>query len=67
MVRGVEASLIKQEIFGTLVGLGDAVGAAVVAVGVESPEEAATLKTLGARYGQGYHFAGPAPRERWAP
>jgi EAL domain-containing protein (putative c-di-GMP-specific phosphodiesterase class I) len=67
VVRGVEASLIKQEIFGTLVGLGGAVGAAVVAVGVESPEEAATLKTLGARYGQGYHFAGPAPRERWAP
>jgi EAL domain-containing protein (putative c-di-GMP-specific phosphodiesterase class I) len=66
VVRGVEASLLKQEIFSTLVGLGEAVGAAVVAVGVESADEAATLRRLGARYGQGYHFAGPAPRERWA-
>lgn len=67
LVRAIEGSLIKQEIFATLAGLGASVGAAVVAVGVESADEAATLQDLGARYGQGYHFAGPAPRERWAP
>jgi EAL domain-containing protein (putative c-di-GMP-specific phosphodiesterase class I)/GGDEF domain-containing protein len=67
LVRGVDANLLKQEIVAALVRLGEGIGAAVVAVGVESAEEAATLHTLGARYGQGYHFAGPAPREQWAP
>jgi len=67
VVRGIEANLVKQEIFATIARAGDTIGARLVAVGVESAEEAATLRRLGARYAQGYHFAGPAPRERWAP
>ena len=67
VVRRIDANLLKQEIFTTIARAGGAIGASVVAVGVESPEEAATLRALGARYGQGYHFAGPAPRERWSP
>jgi len=67
VVRGIDANLVKQEIFATIARAGDTIGAQLVAVGVESAEEAATLRRLGARYAQGYHFAGPAPRERWAP
>ena len=67
VVRGIDVNLIKQEIFASIARAGDAIGARLVAVGVESAEEAATLRRLGARYAQGYHFAGPAPREWWAP
>ena len=65
VVRGIEGSLIRQEIFSTIVRLGAAIDASIVAVGIESGAEADTLRALGARYGQGYHFAQPAPRERW--
>ncbi|HZN54676.1 MAG TPA: EAL domain-containing protein [Candidatus Polarisedimenticolaceae bacterium] len=65
VVRGIDGNLVKQEIFATLARQGSAIGAAMVGVGVESVEEAETLRRLGARYAQGYHFAGPAPRERW--
>jgi EAL domain-containing protein (putative c-di-GMP-specific phosphodiesterase class I) len=67
VVRGIDANLVKQEIFTTIARAGGSIGARLVAVGVESPEEAATLRRLGARYAQGYHFASPAPRERWSP
>jgi len=67
LVRGIDANLLKQEIFGSLVGAGSASGAAVVAVGVETAREAGVLRALGACYAQGYHFAAPEPRERWAP
>jgi len=65
VIRGIDASLIRQEIFTTIVRLGAAIDASIVAVGIESAEEATTLRSLGARFGQGYHFAQPAPRERW--
>ncbi len=67
VVRGIDRNLVKQEIFSTIARAGDSIGAQLVAVGVESAEEAATLRRLGARYAQGYHFAEPAPRQRWAP
>jgi len=66
VVRGIDTNLVKQEIFATIARAGGSIGARLVAVGVESAEEAATLFRLGARYAQGYHFAGPAPRERWS-
>ena len=67
VVRGIDANLVKQEIFATIARAGETIGARLVALCVESAEEAATLRRLGAHYAQGYHFAGPAPRERWAP
>jgi len=67
VVRGIDRNLVKQEIFSTIARQGGAVGARVVAVGVESAGEAETVRGLGTTYAQGYHFAGPAPRERWAP
>jgi EAL domain-containing protein (putative c-di-GMP-specific phosphodiesterase class I)/GGDEF domain-containing protein len=67
VVRGIDLNLVKQEIFSTIARTGQTIGARLVAVGVESGEEATMLRRLGARYAQGYHFAGPAPKERWAP
>ena len=66
VVRGIDLNLVKQEIFATIARTGETIGARLVAVGVESAEEAATLRQLGARYAQGYHFAGPSPSARWA-
>jgi len=65
VIRGIDGSLIRQEIFSTIVRLGASIDASIVAVGIESAEEATTLRSLGARFGQGYHFAQPAPPERW--
>jgi len=67
VVRGIDKNLVKQEIFATIARQGGAVGAQVVAVGVESAGEAETVRAMGTLYAQGYHYAGPAPRERWVP
>jgi EAL domain-containing protein (putative c-di-GMP-specific phosphodiesterase class I) len=67
VVRGIDRNLVKQEIFATIARAAESVGANLAAVGVETAEEAATVRRLGARFAQGYHFASPAPRERWAP
>jgi EAL domain-containing protein (putative c-di-GMP-specific phosphodiesterase class I)/GGDEF domain-containing protein len=67
VVRGIDGNLVKQEIFATIARAAGTIGARLAAVGVESAEEAATLRRLGAHFAQGYHFASPAPRERWAP
>lgn len=66
VVRGIDTNLVKQEIFATIARAASTVGARLAAVGVESADEAATVRRLGAHLAQGYHFAQPAPRERWA-
>jgi EAL domain-containing protein (putative c-di-GMP-specific phosphodiesterase class I) len=45
------------------VDFGRAVGARVVAEGVESGVDAAALLALGVDYGQGWHFGRPGPAE----
>jgi len=59
VVRGIHRNLIKQELLSSLVQIARRIGASVIAEGVESEEEAAVLRAAGARYGQGYLFAGP--------
>ncbi len=66
LVRGIDGSLLAQEVFQSLSRVGARVGAAVVAVGVEREEEAICLHGAGASLGQGFLFAGPAPVEAWA-
>jgi len=44
-----------------IVCLGEGLGAAVVAEGVETAAERATVESLGVRYAQGYLFARPQP------
>jgi EAL domain-containing protein (putative c-di-GMP-specific phosphodiesterase class I) len=44
----------------SLVRIADQIDAAVIAEGVESEEEAETLRRAGTQYGQGYLFARPS-------
>ncbi|WP_246745829.1 EAL domain-containing protein [Ciceribacter sp. L1K22] len=62
-VTGVSETRANQELITALVGLGQALSIEIVVEGVESPEDAATLKDLGCRIAQGYHFARPMPVE----
>jgi len=66
LVRGIDESLIKQELLHSLIRIAETIGASVVAEGVETESEAATLAGAGARYGQGFLFAEPAPAEQLA-
>jgi EAL domain-containing protein (putative c-di-GMP-specific phosphodiesterase class I)/GGDEF domain-containing protein len=61
LVRNIHEHLIKQELLHSLVRIAERIGASVIAEGIESEEEAATLAEAGARYGQGFLFAEPAP------
>ena len=45
----------------TIVALGNSLGLAVIAEGVETAEQKARLATLGCFYYQGYHFSRPVP------
>jgi len=61
LVAGVHQDPAKRAL---IVGLGvfaRQTGAALIAEGVEEPEERDVLLDLGVRYGQGYLFARPAP------
>jgi hypothetical protein len=62
VVRGIDRNLVKQEIFATIARQGGAVGA-VVAVGVESAEEAATPAS--ARCTRRVSLRRPRARQRW--
>jgi len=61
LVHNIDDNLIKQELLASLVRIAERIGASVIAEGVETDAEARTLQDAGARYGQGYLFAGPAP------
>jgi len=70
LVSSVHENLIKQDLLTSLVQISRRMGAEVIALGVESADEAAVLLAMGARYGQGFHFARPGPvpgSERAAP
>lgn len=60
LVHGVHQNLIKQELLSSLVNIGKRIGAEVIAEGVESENEASAVSDAGAKYGQGFLFAGPA-------
>src|SRR3546814_16480809 len=50
-------------IVAAIVSLGRNLGIKVVAEGVETPEQAMTLRAQGCEYGQGYLFCRPTPSE----
>ncbi len=61
LIRGIESNPIKQEILASLVQIAERLDARVVAEGVESEDEAAVLRVVGADLAQGFLFAGPGP------
>ncbi len=56
---GEEVPLIIEAI----IALGDALGLKSVAEGIEELDELAALRSVGCRFGQGFHFARPMPAD----
>ena len=59
LVREVNQKRVNQQVVKAILELGAGVGATVIAEGIETREEADTLKDLGVRYAQGYLFGRP--------
>jgi EAL domain-containing protein (putative c-di-GMP-specific phosphodiesterase class I) len=59
LVRNIHEKKVSQQVVKAILDMGSAVGAAVIGEGIETQEEADTLKSLGLRYAQGYFFGRP--------
>ncbi len=67
LVDGVTDDAVLRQLVGSLVAFGHGSGASVVAEGIETAQDAATLCTLGVDLGQGWHFGRPGPASQLAP
>jgi diguanylate cyclase (GGDEF)-like protein len=61
-VAGLGSDRARTAVVRAIVGLGHALGIAVVAEGIESSAQAFALRALGCEFGQGFHFGRPAPQ-----
>ena len=59
LVDGVASETRKQRVVATVMALADTLGLVVIAEGIEVPEDAEELMTLGCKYGQGFLYARP--------
>jgi len=59
LVRDIHEKKVSQQVVRAITEMGTAVGAAVIAEGIETQQEADTLRSLGLRYAQGYFFGRP--------
>ncbi len=60
LVRGVDADLARQALIVALLHFAETTGAQVIAEGIETAAELATLRRLGVRLGQGFYLGRPA-------
>ena len=67
LVRGVNSNLGRQAMVVGMRHFSRTAGCRLVAEGVETPQEAATLTSLGVEFGQGYLFGGPEPIDEQVP
>ena len=67
LVRHVDANLGRQAMVVGMRHFSRTAGCRLVAEGVETPQEAATLTSLGVEFGQGYLFGGPEPIDEQVP
>jgi PAS domain S-box-containing protein len=65
LVRGVHEDLGRQAVVAGLVHFAAASGCQVIAEGIETDAELATVRNLGVTLGQGYLLARPAGAEAW--
>lgn len=65
LVRDVHVSLVNREMVKAIISLGHGIGAAVIAEGIQTEDEASALLEMDVDYGQGYLLgrpeAGPEP------
>lgn len=64
LVRGVDTDPPRQELLRALNAVAGKLKAEIIAEGIETSEELATIQTLGIPYGQGYLFGRAAPLRR---
>jgi diguanylate cyclase (GGDEF)-like protein len=60
-VAGLGSDRVRTAIVHAIIGLGHALGIAIVAEGVETEAQAFSLRALGCDFAQGFHFGRPAP------
>lgn len=60
LIHNIDKEFYKREVARSLVGLGQKIGAIILAEGVEREEEAVVMMDLGVDVFQGYFFARPA-------
>ena len=65
LVRGVDADARRRAVVVGLVHFAAEAGCQVIAEGIETQAERATVTELGVTLGQGYLLARPAPAEAW--
>jgi EAL domain-containing protein (putative c-di-GMP-specific phosphodiesterase class I) len=59
LVRDVHQKKVSQQVVKAIMEMAVGMGATVIAEGIQTLEEAAALRDLGIRFGQGYLFARP--------
>lgn len=64
LTQRLDANPVARALAAAVVSFAAEVGVEVVAEGVEDAQQVATLRALGIRYAQGYHFGRPGPAER---
>ena len=67
LVRAVDKDPARRAMIGGMIAFAREAGCALIAEGIETPGELATLQDLGVGFGQGYLLGRPAPVEAIAP
>jgi EAL domain-containing protein (putative c-di-GMP-specific phosphodiesterase class I) len=65
LIRDIDTDSHRQQLVRGLKAFAHAAGGVLIAEGIESPSERATLAMLGVPFGQGYLFGRPAPAGSW--
>lgn len=60
LTQGIDADPVRRSLAAALVTFASETDATIIAEGIETPHELATLQRLGIPWGQGYHLARPA-------
>ncbi|MEI7431594.1 MAG: EAL domain-containing protein [Betaproteobacteria bacterium] len=60
-VRDMEDASVRSSLIPEIVSIARAVGAQVIAEGIENEQQMEMLRDMGVDYGQGYYFARPQP------
>jgi len=66
LIRGVDTDLSRQAVVAGILHFAAAVHCQVIAEGIETEAELATVTELGVTLGQGYLLGRPAPAETWS-
>ena len=62
-VRDIERSHRNESMVAATIRMAHDLGLATIAEGIETEDDLATIRRLGCRYAQGYHFARPMPED----